>query len=89
MRGQALERADPTLAAKTVPVDVDGVLKWMAQSTPSEIWHFREGVIQRIELLGDSLRTMGKCEEWFTGCDPGIHAVAEGVNGPLLESLIE
>ena len=85
----ALEQPDPFKADPAVRADVEGAKKWIADHRPDVVFEDREETMQCIERHAQKLWASGEVDRWFLGCDAGVRRVSRGVNGPLLDDLVE
>ena len=61
----------------------------MASKTALEVRQYREEATQWIESKGRRMLQDGRNNAWFAGADQQVRAVAENVNGALLEFLLK
>lgn len=80
---------DPCRPRAQLPSDVADTIRWIATTSAEEVRLYREGVTRRIEEQGVRLKRSGACEKWLRQCDGNIQTLCAGVNGPLMEALIQ
>ena len=86
---QALTNHEPFLPHSTVHPDVEEAFAWMASKTALEVRQYREEATQWIESKGRRMIEDGRNKAWFAGAEQQVRAVAENVNGALLEYLLK
>jgi len=49
----------------------------------------REKIITKIEADAAAFRASGACDAWLKHADAGVRKISAGVNGPILESIVD